>query len=71
MGTFIVVFLMFVAMIALMAVGVMMKRKPIAGSCGGLGNVGIEKACDCDKPCDKRVAKMQAQQTEHPIQLSK
>ncbi len=71
MGTFIVVFLMFVAMIALMAVGVMMKRKPIAGSCGGLGSVGIEKACDCDKPCDKRVAKIQAQQTEQPIQLSK
>ncbi len=52
---------MFFSMIALMAVGVMMKRKPIAGSCGGLGNVGIEKACDCDKPCEKRLARMEEQ----------
>lgn len=54
---------MFVAMIGLMAIGVIFKRQPIAGSCGGLGNVGIEKACDCDKPCDKRLAKMQAEQS--------
>lgn len=71
MGTFIVIFLMFFAMIVLMAVGVMFKRKPISGSCGGLGGVGIEKACDCDDPCDKRLAKMQTEQTEHPIQFLK
>ncbi len=64
MSTFIVIFVMFFAMIALMAIGVMLKRKPISGSCGGLGSVGIEKACDCDKPCDKRVAKMQALEQE-------
>ncbi|PID66920.1 MAG: Na(+)-translocating NADH-quinone reductase subunit E [Gammaproteobacteria bacterium] len=68
MGTFIVVFLMFVAMIVLMAVGVMMKRKPISGSCGGLGHIGIEKACDCDKPCDKRLATMPGEQ---PVSLTK
>lgn len=73
MGTFVVIFLMFFAMIGLMAVGVMLKRKPISGSCGGLGGVGIEKACDCDKPCDKRLAKMQAEQdnTEHTIHFPK
>lgn len=71
MGTFIVIFLMFFSMIVLMAVGVMFKRKPISGSCGGLGGVGIEKACDCDDPCDKRLAKMQAEQIEHPIQFLK
>lgn len=48
---------MFVSMIGLMAVGVMFKRKPIAGSCGGLGDVGIEKSCDCDNPCEKRLLK--------------
>ncbi len=68
MITFVVIFGMFLAMIALMAVGVMMKRKPISGSCGGLGNVGIEKACDCDKPCDKRLARMRSEQS---IQIEK
>ncbi len=66
MTTFIVIFCMFLAMIALMAIGVMMKRKPISGSCGGLGNVGIEKACDCDKPCENRLAKMQEEQAITP-----
>lgn len=68
MGTFITIFIMFIAMIGLMSVGIMFKRKPIAGSCGGLGNVGIEKACDCDKPCDKRLAKMQAAQQTEPAE---
>jgi len=51
MDNFIVVFLVFVVVIALMAVGVIFKRRPISGSCGGLANIGIDKACDCDKPC--------------------
>lgn len=71
MGTFVVIFLMFFAMIALMSVGVMFKRKPISGSCGGLGSVGIEKACDCDNPCDKHLAKVQAKQSEYTIQFPK
>ena len=54
MTTFLVIFIMMLCMIALMAVGVMFKRQPIKGSCGGLGNVGIEKSCDCDNPCDRK-----------------
>ncbi|MGY0399001.1 MAG: (Na+)-NQR maturation NqrM [Ostreibacterium sp.] len=57
MNTLIVIFIMFLAMIGLMSVGLLMKRKPISGSCGGLNNVGIEKTCDCDKPCDKKLSK--------------
>jgi len=38
-----------------MAVGYIVKKKSIAGSCGGLGALGIEKACNCDNPCDKRL----------------
>lgn len=57
MLAFIIIFLVLLAFIGLMAVGIMFRRKPITGSCGGLGNVGIEKACGCDKPCDEKVAK--------------
>lgn len=42
---FLVVFLVMVVVVALMAVGVMAGRKPIAGSCGGIANLGIEKEC--------------------------
>lgn len=31
---------------AAMAVGVMMGRGPIKGSCGGMGALGIDTACD-------------------------
>jgi hypothetical protein len=54
MITFLVIFGMILSMIALMAIGVMFKRKPISGSCGGLGQVGMDKACDCDNPCERR-----------------
>lgn len=65
MNTFITIFFMFFAMILLMAVGIFLKRKPITGSCGGLGGAGIEKACDCDKPCDKRLAKIAAEEEKN------
>ncbi|WP_417580851.1 (Na+)-NQR maturation NqrM [Nitrincola sp.] len=29
-----------------MSVGVIMGRKPIAGSCGGMSSLGMETACD-------------------------
>jgi hypothetical protein len=37
-----------------MAVGYIFQNRTLAGSCGGLASVGIEKACDCDNPCEKR-----------------
>ncbi len=54
MVEFIIIFAALLIFIALMAIGVMFRRKPIAGSCGGLANVGIEKACDCDKVCSNQ-----------------
>lgn len=34
-----------------MSLGFIVQRKSIAGSCGGMGALGIDKACDCDDPC--------------------
>lgn len=67
MLAFIVIFLILLAFVALMAVGVMFKRKPISGSCGGLGGVGIEKACGCDKPCDEKLAREAAKAEKQQV----
>lgn len=50
-ATFLASFLVMGIAIAAMAIGVVMGRKPIAGSCGGLGRLGL--GCDggCGRPC--------------------
>lgn len=45
-----------------MSIGYILQEKTIAGSCGGLGALGVEKACDCDNPCEKRRERMQREQ---------
>lgn len=54
MTTFLITFGIFLLVIAAMAVGYMFQRKPVKGSCGGLGAVGIDKVCNCPEPCDAR-----------------
>lgn len=61
MSTFILALIVFAVVIAAMAIGVLFGRKPIAGSCGGLGAVGLECEGGCENPCPKRLAKMKAQ----------
>jgi len=51
--TLIFTILVFVGVVALMAVGVMFSRKPIQGSCGGLSNLNIERECDCKEVCEE------------------
>jgi hypothetical protein len=43
---FLIAFGVFSAIIAMMAVGVIMGRPPLKGSCGGLGQVGIDQRCE-------------------------
>ncbi|MEZ5524212.1 MAG: (Na+)-NQR maturation NqrM [Pseudomonadales bacterium] len=44
-----------------MAVGVLLGRKPISGSCGGLSAIGMKSACDVcggnDEVCEKEKLK--------------
>lgn len=54
MKIFVMTFVLFLLAIAAMAVGYVFKRRTIKGSCGGIAALGMEKVCDCDKPCDKR-----------------
>ncbi|MGH1460668.1 MAG: (Na+)-NQR maturation NqrM [Neptuniibacter sp.] len=57
MATMIFAFFFLLIVVAAMSVGVLMGRKPISGSCGGLANVGIEGTCEIcgDDPskCDE------------------
>jgi hypothetical protein len=48
----------FLLMVLAMAIGYILQRKSIAGSCGGLGALGISKACDCPEPCDRKKSRM-------------
>ena len=49
---------LFLIVIVAMAIGYIVQKKTIAGSCGGLGAIGMDKACDCEDPCESRKKKM-------------
>lgn len=46
MITFILAFLFIAFMISAMAIGVILKGKPIKGSCGGMAALKMDTACD-------------------------
>lgn len=48
---FLATFLIMGVAIVAMAAGIIMGRKPLAGSCGGLGRVGLECDAGCSKSC--------------------
>ncbi|WP_076418581.1 MULTISPECIES: (Na+)-NQR maturation NqrM [Colwelliaceae] len=60
MGIFLITLCFFLVVVAAMAVGYIFQNKTLAGSCGGLSSMGIEKACDCDNPCEKRIEREKA-----------
>jgi len=55
MSIFLITFGFFLVVVVAMAVGYIFQQKTLAGSCGGMSSMGIEKACDCDNPCEKRL----------------
>lgn len=64
MLTVVLAFSLMLLLVAAMAVGVLMGRKPISGSCGGMSSLGMEVACDicggdkgkCDEETEKNSA---------------
>ncbi|MBV1789193.1 (Na+)-NQR maturation NqrM [Marinobacterium sp. D7] len=46
MDIMILTFVALLVIIGAMSIGVLMGRKPIAGSCGGMSALGMETACD-------------------------
>jgi hypothetical protein len=57
MEIFVVAFGVMLLLVTAMSIGVLMGKKPISGSCGGMSALGMEVACDVcggDKTkCDK------------------
>ncbi len=59
---FFVTLAVFLLMFLIMSIGYILQRKRISGSCGGLGSLGVDKACDCPEPCDKRKQRLAKEQ---------
>ncbi|MBL4238106.1 (Na+)-NQR maturation NqrM [Vibrio fluvialis] len=56
--TYLFAFGLFLILVVLMSIGVLMRRKPIQGSCGGLSSVGVDKVCDCETNCEEHQSKL-------------
>jgi hypothetical protein len=65
MSTFLVVLGFMLLIMAAMAIGVILGRKPIAGSCGGLNQLGLKEGCDIcggkDEVCEEENRKRKGQ----------
>lgn len=65
--TWLLAFIVLLLVVAGMAIGVMAGRKPIAGSCGGIANLGIEKECGiCGNDFSKCTNREDAKETQAP-----
>lgn len=62
MELILITFGVFLLVILGMSIGYLVKGKTISGSCGGISSLGLKKVCDCPEPCDKRKAKMEAEE---------
>ncbi|MCL1141486.1 (Na+)-NQR maturation NqrM [Shewanella gaetbuli] len=71
MSTFFAAFVVLLVFFLLMSIGYIVKKKAVEGSCGGLGVLGIEKACDCDDPCDKRKRRMAEEERRQKLEQNR
>lgn len=79
MGTWLMAFLVLGLVIIGMAIGVIMGRKPIAGSCGGLANVGIDGDCEicggnpakCDEEQERQQKKSELADMAYEVKSGK
>lgn len=57
MGTFLLVLMIVGFLLFAMSIGVILGRKPISGTCGGIGALGMDQSCDIcggnTKKCDE------------------
>lgn len=68
MGTFLLVFVIFAVLLLAMSVGVIFANKPIKGSCGGMGALGMDTACDVcggdTRRCEEENERLATQQNQ-------
>ncbi len=67
---FLITFFAMLFVIVIMAIGYIVQRKTITGSCGGMSTLGIKKVCDCDEPCEKRKEKMRKDAARNQSEIS-
>lgn len=64
MITALMTLLVMLAVVAAMAIGVIMGRKPISGSCGGIAALGLDTECEIcggdPSKCDVEISKTEA-----------
>jgi len=70
MSVFLITFLIFTLVAFGMSLGLILNKRELKGSCGGLGNIpGVSSDCSCSNPCEKKKARMK-QQAENEVQES-
>ena len=66
MITILLGFIVMLGIVIAMSVGVLLGRKPISGSCGGLSALGMKESCDIcggnDEECEKEQIRQQEKQ---------
>ena len=61
MQIFVMTFAVMLIFVLLMALGYLFKGRSLEGSCGGISDLGLDKVCACEEPCDKRKELMRRQ----------